>query len=220
MPKAVLTSSGNIHEHVALIHRQVAKSIEDPELRQLVVKIVSDSYEWRMNPRSGRQEPFITAWGKQFTAPPDLPCEPRDAECELAKVWNFVVLNVRYVYDPATIDTFATAKETLLAGGGDCFPCGTLVLRDDGSLVPIETVNVGDSIHDGTSFVEVLKTWDRGLKPIHRLQLNNGDALRLSDMHKVLVLPQRVADGRPGQYGSEMERQVAELQECRKLYWS
>jgi len=120
MPRATHTSSSNINEHVALIHRQVLKSLEDAELRQLVVKIVSDSYEWRMNPRSGRQEPYIVAWGKQFKAPPDLPCEPRDAECELAKIWNFVVLNVRYVYDPVTIDTFATAKETLLAGGGDC----------------------------------------------------------------------------------------------------
>ena len=120
MPKVQHTSTGNITEHVALIHKQVEKSLLDPELRQLVVKIVSGSFEWKANPRSGKQEPFIVAWGKSFVAPPELPCEPRDAECELAKVWNFVVLNVRYVYDPVTIDTFATAKETLLAGGGDC----------------------------------------------------------------------------------------------------
>lgn len=203
--KVIHTSSGNITEHVALIHKQVHKSIEDPELRQLVVKVVSDSFEWRTNPRSGAQEPYIKAWGKWFKAPPELPCEPRDAECELAKVWNFVVLNVRYVYDPANIDTFATAKETLLSGGGDCFPVGTLVLRSDGALVPIESVQVGDSIHDGTSFVEVLKTWDRGLKPIHRLSLNNGDTLRLSDTHKVLVMP------RGGVYGLEEEHRVADL---------
>lgn len=120
MPKVTHTSSGNINEHVALIHKQVDKSLEDPELRQLTVKIVSGSFEWQADPRTGKQEPYIKAWGKLFKAPPELPCEPRDAECELAKVWNFVVLNVRYVYDPVTIDTFATAKETLLAGGGDC----------------------------------------------------------------------------------------------------
>lgn len=114
----------NLDEHVALIQQQVARSLEDPETRQLAVKIVSGNYDEReiRHPRTGRREvvPVVTAWGRVFLAP-DMPqCEPRDEQCELERIWEFAVLNVRYVYDPDEIDFFATAKETLIAGGGDC----------------------------------------------------------------------------------------------------
>ena len=114
----------NLDEHVALIKRQVARGLRDPEIRQLAVKIVSNHYEYRRvrHPRSGRvvEAPMIKAWGKWFLAP-DMPqCAPKDERCEIDRLWEFVVLNVRYVYDPHEIDFFATAKETLLAGGGDC----------------------------------------------------------------------------------------------------
>jgi hypothetical protein len=114
------TESTSIEHHVALINEMTHKSVRDPELRQLAVKIVSGSYVWRRNPRTGKEEPYLKAWDMFFLAPGTDQCAPRDGECELLKIWNFVVLNFRYVYDPADVDTFATAKKSLEAGGGDC----------------------------------------------------------------------------------------------------
>lgn len=114
----------NLDEHMDLIKQQVDRSLEDAETRSLAVKIVSGTYEWRSHRdrRSGRmiEVPMIKAWGKWYLAPDMGQCEPRDERCELERIWEFAVLNVRYVYDPDEIDFFATAKETLEAGGGDC----------------------------------------------------------------------------------------------------
>lgn len=118
--QASIHNSGNIDEHVGYIKRQLDKSMRDPEVRQLAVKIVSGSYDWKPDRRSGQDVPVVKAWGKTFRAPTGEICPPRNEECEIERIWDFVVLNVRYVYDPDDIDTFATAKETLDAGGGDC----------------------------------------------------------------------------------------------------
>ena len=67
-------------------------------------------------------------------------CSARDEMCELTAIWNFWVLNVRYLQDSIGQDTYQTLRATLEAGGGDCFPEGTLVLRDDGLFVPIEVM--------------------------------------------------------------------------------
>jgi hypothetical protein len=112
--------SKSIQEHVGYIIKTKNRSIRDPEVRQLAVKIVSSSYVWRTDPRTGQQEPFIKAWNKYFHGEKSPICPPRDDECEIVKIWNFVVRNFRYVYDPLTVDTFATAKLSLEAGGGDC----------------------------------------------------------------------------------------------------
>jgi len=114
------TRSKSIEDHVSKIIEVKQKSMRDPEVRQLAVKIVSSSYVWAMNPRTGKQEPFIKAWGKSFRVPVGQPCPARDDECEIRKVWNFVVTNFRYVYDPLATDTFATTRYSLDAGGGDC----------------------------------------------------------------------------------------------------
>lgn len=213
--------SKSIEQHVALIKEMSDKSVRDPELRQLAVKIVSGSVVWKRNPRTGKDEGYIKAWDKFFVAPPDETCPPRDDECEIVRIWNFVVRNFRYVYDPAAIDTFASGKMSLDAGGGDCFPVDTLVLRDDGRMVPISTIQVGDRVHDGQTFVDVLKTWDRGLKDIVHIGLNNGATLALSDQHKVLRVPRgdytnpntgKVLRGKsPGKLGTEQECRVEEL---------
>lgn len=202
--------TNDLDEHVGHIKGQVDRSMRDGDSRQLAVKIVSGNYDTSTDRRTGEPVEVIHAYGRTFMAPPGEICAPRDEECEIEAIWNFLVLNCRYVYDPQFIDTFATLRETMIAGGGDCFPEGTLVLRGDGRLVAIETIGVGDRIHDGTDFVEVLKTWDRGEKPLLRLGLNNGSTLTLSDTHKVLRVPHNDQDG-PGKYGDERECRMREL---------
>ena len=113
-------STRDLDEHVALINRQVLRSLRDGETRQLAVKIVSGQTQEHRDPRTGQSRPMIKAYGQWFEPPPQGPCAPRDERCEVARIWNFVVLNFRYVYDPRDVDTFATARESLKAGGGDC----------------------------------------------------------------------------------------------------
>lgn len=111
----------SLDQHMKLISRQVERSMRDPETRQLAVKIVSGAFDYVSDPRTGERVPIITAWGKRFRAPESgLDIRARDDEAEIIAMWDFVVLNVRYVYDPVDVDTFATAKHTLDAGGGDC----------------------------------------------------------------------------------------------------
>jgi Transglutaminase-like superfamily len=121
------TRSRNIDEHVARIISLIRKSVLDPELRQLALKIVSGSYEWKTNPRTGKSEPYVKAWGKFFSVSVLDVCPPRDDECELIRIWDFVIKNFRYVYDPVMIDTFASAKVSLEGGGGDCDDAAILI---------------------------------------------------------------------------------------------
>lgn len=115
------THSRSINEHVARIIQTKNKGRLDPEIRMLAVKITSSSYVWRADPRTGKQTAFIKAWNKWFYAPRDRElCAPRDDGCEIVKIWDFVVQNVHYVYDPNFEDFFATTKYTLDMGGGDC----------------------------------------------------------------------------------------------------
>ncbi len=112
--------SRSIQEHVAMIRETKNIGAKDPEIRQLAVKIVSSSYVWRQDPRTGKTAPFIKAWNKWFPCSKGDVCPPRDDTCEIVKIWDFVVRNVRYVYDPNTVDVFAVSKVTLEIGGGDC----------------------------------------------------------------------------------------------------
>lgn len=116
----VASNNGELDEHVGYIARQLKRSLEEGGVRQLAVKLVSSVYDFAHDPRSGEEVRVVRAWGKTFLAPPGGICPSRDDMCEIEKVWDFMVLNFRYVYDPTEYDTFATAKESMLAGGGDC----------------------------------------------------------------------------------------------------
>jgi hypothetical protein len=111
----------NLDEHVALIKRQVDRSLEDDETIQLARKIVSGNADGE---ERGRR--FVRAWGKKLTLPPaQCPMRTPDTEeavarCEMTAIWNFGVANVRYVEDPDGYDLFGTVRYILEAGAGDC----------------------------------------------------------------------------------------------------
>lgn len=107
--------TNDLDEHVALIKRQIDRSLDDYETVQLARKIASGKADGRMD---GKR--YVEAWGEAFVLPDGPPCPMRDGECEMTALWNFWVANVRYVYDPPDYDLFCTAKLTLLAGSGDC----------------------------------------------------------------------------------------------------
>lgn len=117
-PPIEVHQTADLDEHVALIAQQVARSCKDPEVRQLAMKIVNGKPDhWVV--RNGRRWPVVDAWGESFLLP-HTNCKARDAWCEIQAIWNFVVLNIRYVYDPPDYDLFCTVEYTLKAGGGDC----------------------------------------------------------------------------------------------------
>lgn len=111
--------TNDLEEHVALMKRQVDRSLADPDVRQLAVKIVSGKPD-RWVHHNGESWPIVEAWGEGFILPQRNPCKTRDEWCEVVAIWNFIVANVRYVFDPSSYDLFCTAEYTLRAGGGDC----------------------------------------------------------------------------------------------------
>jgi hypothetical protein len=112
--------SDDLDGHMALVKRQVDESLQDPETIMLARKIVSGTFDYVEDPRTGRRLPVVEAWGKRFHAPPMEVCVQQDDACELGAIWTFLVENMRYVYDPDSADTFATLKVSLLSGSGDC----------------------------------------------------------------------------------------------------
>jgi hypothetical protein len=113
--------SASLEEHVSLIQRQFRKSLRDGELRQLAAKIVSNKPDdFTADPRTGLEIPVVIAWGEAFRLPQTALCGMKDAQCESQALWDFYILNMRYVLDPDGYDLFMTAKRALQSGAGDC----------------------------------------------------------------------------------------------------
>lgn len=112
--------SSTLDEHIALIRSVIRRSMRDPQARMLAVKIVSGSTDITSDPKTGKRIETVEAWGKNFRAPEGPTCPSRDDDCEVERIWDFLVLNVRYVYDAAEYDTFQTLRVTMETGGADC----------------------------------------------------------------------------------------------------
>jgi transglutaminase-like putative cysteine protease len=111
--------TNSLEDHIALIERQVKRSLRDPGTRQLAVAIVSGVREYMVDPRTRKKVPVVAAWGRFYQAP-EVRCKARDEACEIQAIWDFLVLNVRYVLDIVDVDTYSDLKSTLEVGGGDC----------------------------------------------------------------------------------------------------
>jgi len=72
-------------------------------------------------------------------------------------------------------------------GMGDCFPAGTLLLRDDYELVPIEAVRVGDRIWGRDAWTTVEASVYKGLLSVDAVEMNNGAVVQLTGDHHVFV---------------------------------
>lgn len=189
------TNKNELDVHVSHIQRMVAKGLDDGESRRLAVKIVSNRFEAKRLD-SGKTIATVESWGRYFVAPPGPVCKTEDDECEIIKVWDFVVQNIRYVHDTVNLDVFATLKESLLAGGGDCFPEGTLLLRQNGSFARIEDIKPGEKIWGRDRWSEVVARKAKGVLPVTGIRLNNGSWLQLTEDHKVYVAVCRRHDNR------------------------
>lgn len=146
-PKIGFYQTNSLDSHLALIKRQVTKSLRDVETIQLARKLISGQHEMKRDPRTGKAAPLVQAWGKWYRAPTTRHCGAKDAACEIQAIWDFWQKNVRYTLDPDGVDTFATLQYTLEAGAGDCddaavglcallkavgFRCAARVISTDG----------------------------------------------------------------------------------------
>lgn len=119
-PVAYGNSKNSLDAHLRDIKRQVDRSLADPETIQLAGRLVSGKYDMTRDARTGKVVPVVLAWGQYLRAPDGGACGMRDAYCEIQKMWDFLVLNVRYTFDQQEVDTFKTLKETLSSGAEDC----------------------------------------------------------------------------------------------------
>ena len=140
--------------HVELIRRQVDLSLEDPETRSLAVAITSGAFDRTPDPVSGEMIPVVPYHGRIYRGARDwrtarIMCAARDEMCELTAIWNFCVLNIRYLQDQIGQDTYQTLRATLEAGGGDCDDC-TVALCALAGAVGYESVAAVISVKGGT----------------------------------------------------------------------
>lgn len=70
---------------------------------------------------------------------------------------------------------------------GDCFPEGSLLLRDDYALIPIENVRIGDRIWGRDAWTTVKASVYKGVMSVDAMVLNNGSRVMLTGDHHVFV---------------------------------
>jgi hypothetical protein len=92
-------------------------------------------------------------------------------------------------YEPEEIghDDWRDIPAVLDHSGGDCFPEGTLLLRDDFELVPIEKIRMGERIWGRDHWTTVEASVSKGVLSVDEIVLNNGSKVRLTAEHHAFV---------------------------------
>lgn len=120
--------SEDLEGHVAIVERQVRRGLEDAEAKRLARKIVNgkpDAYHGEI--------PLVYAYGLTLQLAPAGPewiAPAQNPADQIAKIWTFMVLNVRYKLDPSSYELISTLPVMLETGEEDC----------DGSTVGLATL--------------------------------------------------------------------------------
>lgn len=159
----------NIDERVARIKQLAVKGSVDPMIREEALSILTRkcAEKWCVAEKDYMGEVSALFWALR---------DPRSPTA------------LRYTRDHVVIDQFHSAPVLRRLNAGDCFVKGTLVLRDDHRLVPVEALRAGDRIWGLDRWSTVTNTWDKGVLPTWTIRLNNGSSMRLTPGHKVWVL--------------------------------
>lgn len=135
---------------------------------------------------------------------------PKDYSSEVIAIYRWWCNAGRYTRDPLHTEMLRDPERMVddaLVGklAMDCFPEGTLLLRDDYRLVPVEAIEPGQRIWGDRDWSTVEAAMPKGRLTVDALRLNTGSWLRLTGDHLVyVVLPSggvervRVADVEPG----------------------
>lgn len=143
-----IVETHSLEDHARLIREQVDRSLKDPQTRWLAAALAAGNYVWVNDPRTGEQVPAVRYHNRAYRVHPGSPvCGPRDFACEVVSIWNFLVLNTKYVADADGYDTYQDLRTTLETGAGDCddasvafcallraigFKCAIRIISQDG----------------------------------------------------------------------------------------
>jgi len=152
--------------------------------KRSLVEVAERAWKARMSPR-------LRAWATQQLDKCGRPTSRRQqAQCILDAFRK----KVPYVADPVMGEFMATPEQTLCLDeggicivGGDCFPEGTLLLRDDFEFVPIEQIKIGDKIWGKDKWSTVTQKWAKGPLAVDAIEMSNGSTMYLTADHKVYV---------------------------------
>ncbi len=142
--------------------------------------------------RDGRNDPRMRAWAGRVLLAAGKPATVKgQAQAILDELRKKTV----YVQDPVNTELMAKPHITLCLDdhglcmpAADCFPKGTLLLRDDMKHVPVEEIRVGDQIWGRDRWSVVTAHWFKGVLRVNAIQMNNGSTALLTADHHVYVL--------------------------------
>lgn len=141
--------------------------------------------------KKGRNDPRVRAWAVRVIKAAG---GPQDTRSQAQAILSALKEATVYVQDPVNTEFIQAAHETLCLDdkglcfrGGDCFPKGTLLLRDDFELVPIENIKAGERIWGFDRWTKVEGVAYKGRLSVDVMCCNNGSMVPLTSNHKVFV---------------------------------
>src|SRR5271157_5078019 len=141
--------------------------------------------------RKGRLDPRVRAWAIRSIKDGGEPSTPRSQAQTLLdalrKATAYVQDSVNAEFMQAAHETLCLDDKGLCFKGGDCFPKGALLLRDDYTIVPIEDIKIGDRIWGLDKWTRVEGKKFKGVLSVDAIFLNNGSVVQLTGDHHVTV---------------------------------
>lgn len=141
--------------------------------------------------REGSRTPSVRAFVAQIIIHAG---KPETVRARGQAILDYVRANVVYAYDPEMTEMTASAPILLCIPGapmcmpiGDCFPKGTLLLRDDHAFVKVEELRAGERIWGKDKWTTVQRVWPKGKMTVDAVKMNNGSTMHLTPGHKVYV---------------------------------
>ncbi|HEY6359043.1 MAG TPA: Hint domain-containing protein, partial [Vicinamibacterales bacterium] len=139
-----------------------------------------------------RMSPRLRAWATQRLAEAGTSSGTRRQKAQT--ILDAYRKKVPYIADPVMGEFIATPEQTLCLDegglciiGGDCFPEGTLLLRDDFELVPVERIKEGERIWGRDRWSTVENVWSKGEMAVDAVKLSTETTLRLTSDHQVYL---------------------------------
>lgn len=145
--------------------------------------------------RQSSVSPAMRSFAEMVIRKAGIPPKEQISDRKAGQIFlDYVRSNVRYRPDPSMTEYVIEAPVTLCIPGapmcipvGDCFPEGTLLLRDDYKLVPIEKIKIGERIWGRDQWTTVRGKAHKGKLMVDAVEMNNGSTMYLTRDHKVYV---------------------------------
>jgi hypothetical protein len=142
--------------------------------------------------RDGRNDPRMRAWAGRVLIAAG---KPQTVKGQAQAILDELRKKTVYVQDPVNTELMAKPHVTLCLDdkglcmpAADCFPEGTLLLREDLKIVAIEDVGIGDRIWGRDAWTEVTAVWSKDRLSVDSVEMNNGSTALLTGDHHVYVL--------------------------------